>query len=171
MDGPAKYAAVALGIAAIAAVALGFTLTSGSRHRAAELVPLSDAAAATPTPSTILPPAPTSSTAPAPPGTTDNAIMVQGFTATMRNYVNHDPDPGELADFVTDFHNQELAYMAAKAAGKAASQPRLSAAADAWVRKSHASEILALQSAQAAQRSIAAGSTSPGGEIAGQARR
>lgn len=177
MDGPVKYAAIALGIAAITAIALAFTLTSGSTHRASDIVPLTDAAAATPDATTpagsTTTPAPTSSTAPTPAGTTANATIVQEFTSTMRMYVNHDPDPGELATFVTEFHNEELAYQAAKAAGKTASAPWLDSVANNWIQKTHAAEILAVQAALEAQRAAAAAAqaTSPGGEIAGRARR
>ena len=174
MDGPVKYAAIALGIALIAAVALGFTLSSGSTRRVSDIVPLTDAAAATPDATTPVvttaAPAPPSSTTPAPAGTTPNPTLVREFTSTMRMYVNHDPDPAELAAFVTEFHHEELAYQAAKAAGKVATTPRLDALANSWIQKAHAGEILAVQAAVEAQRA-AAQSTSPGGEIAGRARR
>ncbi len=171
MDGPAKYAAFALVVAIVAAVALGFTLTSGTPRQASDIVSVADAATPPVTPSTN--PVATSSTAPAPPGTTANAIVVQVFTSTMRTAVNHDPDPAELADFVAEFHNDELAYAAARAAGKAETAPRLEAVANTWITKTHAAEILAVQAALEARRAAAAAAqaTSPGGEVAGQARR
>jgi hypothetical protein len=172
MDGPAKYAAIALGIAIVAAVALGFTLTQGSPQHASDIVPVADAATA-PVTAVATTAIATSSTAPAPAGTTANATIVQVFTSTMRTYVNHDPEPAELADFVTEFHNEELAYNAAKAAGKSAKAPRLEAVANTWITNTHAAEILAVQTALAQQRAAvsAAQATSPGGEVAGQARR
>ncbi len=170
MDGPAKYAAIALGIAAIVSVALGLTLTSGTTRRAARIVPPT-ATATTPVVTTAAPPR-TSTTAPAPPGTTANATLVHEFTSLMRTYVNHDPDPAELATFIAEFHREELAYQAAKAAGKSATAPLLDAVANTWIQKNHAGEILTVQATLDAQRAAqaAAQSTSPGGEIAGRPR-